>query len=357
MKRTQEDTKHYLNRKRIHLDAPLTQGREGTIHLIRSHPHLAAKLFRPDHPDPIAAAHKVHHLLSAPPPTTASRNFLIAWPTHPITATARTTTDNITGYAMPLLDQSLFHHIGSYFNPSRRRRMLAGRQRPYTFAHLVLMARNLALAAAALHRHHYLIGDLNSRNIMASDQGRIAVIDTDSFQATDPETNSTLLCTVGTPEYTPTRLQGKSFADQVRTSDDDNFALAVMIYQLLFQGSHPHAGTGADQDQTDLAQRIAHGLFAHAPKSSPTPQSALIWKDTPLKRQFNAAFASPSPPSALSWAAALTHAASRLRRCPRNPTHLHLAPRCTWCRYQQTTTVNPFPDAPTPPARKRKKAR
>lgn len=348
----------YVGRQPLELANPIAQGREGTVY---PHPRdrtQAVKILRTDHPDLETAGPKITLLASAPIPSPATRNYLIAWPLATVTTSSRKGRGRVAGYTMRLLDTTRYRHIGAYLNPARRRRQIAARSAPYTYLHLVIMARNLAAAAAALHRHGILIGDLNSRNVLASDRARVAIIDADSFQTTDPLSGRIFRCPVGTPEYTPPRLQGLDFAQVDRTPEDDDFALAVMIYQLLFQGSHPFAGTSTpDPNQASIAQRIAHSLFAHAKGAAATPHSALIWKDTPLKKPFTAAFNGRTPPTALSWQAILTEAASKLRRCPRSEAHWHFTARCTWCRYQQSTRLDPFPSTSSPPPKVRKSSR
>lgn len=348
----------YVGQQPLALANPIAQGREGTVYPHPENPAQAVKILRSDHPDLEAAGPKIKLLTSEPIPSAVTRNYLIAWPLATVTTNSRKGRGRVAGYTMRLLDATRYRHIGAYLNPSRRRRQLAARSSPYTYLHLVIMARNLAAAAATLHRHGILIGDLNSRNVLASDRARVAIIDTDSFQTTDPHSGRTFRCPVGTPEYTPPRLQGLDFAQVDRTPEDDDFALAIMLYQLLFQGSHPFAGTSTpDPNQASIAQRIADGLFAHAKNAAATPHSALIWKDTPLKKPFTTAFSGKTPPTALSWQAALTEAATKLRRCPRSEAHWHFTSRCTWCRYQRTTYLDPFPSTSTPPRKAPKSSR
>ena len=49
-------------------------------------------------------------------------------------------------------------------------------------------------------------------------------------------------CPVGKPEFTPPELQGRLFAHLDRAPEHDLFGLAVLIFQLLMEGTHPFAG-------------------------------------------------------------------------------------------------------------------
>lgn len=341
--------KLYWDGNLLHLDGQIGAGREGTVHALTDVPGLAAKLIGPHNPGPEDTARKLALMTANPPAVTHSRHYRITWPTALITDRKR---KGLTiGYIMPRLDGKTYRHIGSYFNPARRRHMLTGRKYGYTYLHLLRLARNLALAVDRIHSHGALLGDLNSRNVMAGDHGRVAIIDTDSFQIPDPSTGGTRRCLVGTPEYTSPKLQGREFSCIDRTQDDDLFALAVMIYQLLIQGSHPFAGTinhAGDTKLQHIASRIAKGAFAHQlgknSPISPTANAALIWEDLPLKRQFRAAFQETRPrTTARAWAQAIEKAAASTKHCWRRHLHWHFRRYCTWCRYETKTGVEAFP--------------
>ena len=338
----------YIEDRHISLKAPIGQGREGAVYPIHGHASTAVKLIGPEHPQPVETALKLKQMVNHPPPATVSRHYLITWPSALVTCDGH---PHPVGYSMPLLDLSLYRHIGAYFNPSRRRRLLSTRRSGYTYLHLLLMARNLAKAASHLHARNVLIGDLNSRNVLANDRGRIALIDADSFQVTHPDSGQLHRCAVGTPEYTSARLQDTDFASQERTIQDDQFALAVMIYQLLHQGVHPYAGTPLPglrpPNAPHIAQRIAEGHYSHLkpPQADygPTPPTAFIWNDLPLKKQFNAVFLHPAGVSAPAWEQTITNVSRRIRQCRRNPLHWHFTRNCTWCRYKTLTLIEPFP--------------
>ena len=255
---------HYSKGKRLRLKPAIGAGREGTVHPVSDRPETAVKLIGADNPDPARTSAKLAAMVKHPPPTTASRHYRIAWP-ETLVSNARREGET-TGYTMALMDPEVYRPIGSYINPSRRRQLLTARKSGYSYLHLVAMALNLARAVEQIHRHGAVVGDLSSRNVLASDRGRVAVIDTDSFQIHDPGSGLVYRSLVGTPEYTPPRLQGIDFAQCHRTCEDDLFGLAVMLYQLLMQGAHPYAGRqeGNDQDAgQNIAERISRGRFAH----------------------------------------------------------------------------------------------
>ena len=320
------------------------------MRLADTHPGMVAKIMR-HQPMPDELADKLRYMVENPPPVVRCSAYRLAWPASIIRRTKRA--GKPVGYLMPRLDQDRYREIGAYFNPQRRRRQTQGRKRPYTFLHLLVMAQNLAHAVAHVHTQGHVVGDLNSRNVMADDRGHVALIDTDSFQIVEQPAGITHRCHVGTPEYTTPRLQGRPYTELDRSEDDDRFALAVMIYQLLFQGQHPFAGDYRNEDRESintLADRIRLGSFVHGPqtkiKHRASTGPAIIWRDSPLKKQFRTAFRRRGEKTtAEEWASAIEAAARELRQCLRNKGHQHFGNRCTWCAYRQATDVEPFPMA------------
>lgn len=358
--------KLYASREEIKLEKPIGAGREGTVHPVCGQPHTAVKLIGPANPDPELTGRKLAVMVNHPPTAASSRHYRVTWPTGLVSSAKRGTAT--AGYTMPLMNPDQYRPIGTYFNPSRRRRLLEGRERGYTYLHLhlVKMALNLSKAVDSIHAHSTVIGDLNSRNVLASDQGRIAVIDTDSFQIHDPNTGETYRCLVGTPEYTPPRLQGIDFGEADRTPEDDLFALAVMLYQLMIQGAHPYSGRGdgnGNQAADDVASRIARRNFAHGNANAKdsgdsgggaTLNNLIVWNSLPLKREFKNAFQSTRPrTTASAWAQTIAKAAMSLKNCTINPLHWHFGKACTWCRYRRQTGIEAFPQpGDGPPGRK-----
>lgn len=331
------------------LEEAFAKGSEGAVHVAASHPGAVAKIMH-QQPLPQSQIDKLFYMVDNQPPFAASSAYRIAWPTSVVLRTKKN--PRAVGFLMPQMDADKFAEIGTFFNPARRGRRALKRNRAYTFLHLLGMALNLSHAVAHIHSQGHVIGDLNSRNILASDRGQIAVIDTDSFHIIEEGTERVHRCSVGTPEYTPPRLQGVPFAKRDRKRDDDQFALAVMIYQLLFQGQHPFSGQYVDRDEkqdlTTLPQRIAQGSFVHGPQTkinhSPGTGAYIIWRDSPLKKQFRTAFRRKGKRTeANEWAEAIERSAADIRPCPDSKLHHYFPPGpCTWCQYRERTGHEPF---------------
>lgn len=224
---------------------------------------------------------------------------------------------------------------------------------------MLTTARNAAGAVRALHQRGYVVGDVNEVNFLAAPTAMVTLVDTDSFQVRDPRDGTVFRCEVGRPEFTPPELQGRVFPEFDRLQEHDLFGLAVLVFQLLMEGTHPFAGVyPGGGDPPELHQRI---LAGHCPYGAngrkplrPSP-SAPPFETLPpeLKRMFVECFEAGHRepgrrPTAEAWRNALAEAARGVTACPTNPQHryaghLSACPRCT--RAARMRGLDPFPSA------------
>ena len=209
-----------------------------------------------------------------------------------------------------------------------------------------------------MHKHGYVIGDVNESNILVKDTGQVTLVDTDSFQVPEPYSGTFFRCPVGKPDFTPPELQTSVFADIDRTEVQDRFGLAVLLFRLLQEGAHPFDGCySAAGEAPALEKRIAAGHFPYStrthvpylPKPSAVPFTVLAPALQLLFiRCFEDGFHDPNKrPSAREWGSALDAAGKDLRQCTVNPSHVyapHLA-ACPWCERTQLLGADrdPFP--------------
>lgn len=150
-------------------------------------------------------------------------------------------TGAFVGYIMPFIEQGV-----GIFNIARGCDSAASKAMfpRYTRVHNVVAATNLARAVAHLHAHGYIIGDMNSQNILVGPKCCVIILDNDSFDITDPQTGHHFKCTAGTQEYLAPELQGRNLRDERSrfTAESDNFSLAIHIFQLLMNNFHPFTG-------------------------------------------------------------------------------------------------------------------
>jgi WD40 repeat protein len=259
--------------------------------------------------------------------------------------------------------------IIDFYNPGTRRLM-----RPlFNWRYLHQTARNLAAAFRSVHERGGVIADVNCRNVLASERALVTLVDTDSFQIRDPQSGHIYRCPVGTAEYTPPELQGRDLATVDRTSQHDCFGLAVIIFSILMEGTHPFAGVFIGKgDPPPYEERIRLGHFTYSGKNNvpyrPMPIAPSFGILNPsLQRLFIRCFEEghrdpAARPDAQAWRTALEEAESCLSVCSRNSQHYygnHLS-ICPWCeRARQLGGRDPFPSpqdvrkAPPAPGRSR----
>ena len=104
-----------------------------------------------------------------------------------------------------------------------------------------------------LHSMNIILGDINPKNLMIDDRKNVFIIDADSWQLEGYP------CPVGTPMYTSPAMLGKTYADDLRTMEDELFAVATMLFQIVMTGQFPYMRTGTDGD---MVQLIREGNFA-----------------------------------------------------------------------------------------------
>ena len=338
------------SKQTIDLDqsSTLGHGGEARIYALLQDESLVAKVY---HKPTEAYVKKLIAMLANPPenPTAGQGHISIAWPIDLRRTVAGS--GHVVGFLMPRVNG--MHSLLDFYNPKTRRRKCPF----FSYAYLHRTARNLAAAAGALHARGYCIGDVNESNILVSDNALVTLVDTDSFQVRDPSKNVVYRCPVGKPEFTPPELQGKSFQSVERVVEHDLFGLAVLIFQLLMEGTHPFSGIfqGAG-DPPPYETRIAAGHFPYGVGRRvpyiPTPIAPPFEILHPTLRQlfvrcFEDGHNNPKMrPNAQTWQSALSEAEKTLITCSANNQHRygkHLN-ACPWCeRTIRLGGRDPFP--------------
>jgi DNA-binding helix-hairpin-helix protein with protein kinase domain len=332
----------------LELTVTLGRGGEACVYAVPSDENLVAKIYH----KPISDhTRKLEAMIANPPenPTASLGHISIAWPQELLKASDGS--DTVVGFLMPRIRQ--MRPIMDFYNPGNRRQ----NSPLFNYQYLLRTARNLAAAFAALHSSQYCVGDVNESNILVSNTALVTLVDTDSFQVRDPAQNIVYRCSVGKPEYTPPELQNKTFAEHDRDSSHDLFGLAVLIFQLLMEGTHPFSGIFQGLfDPPTYETRIVAGHFTYSQKQQvpylPTP-IAPAWEmlHPSLQELFVLCFEDGhhNPylrPTAQTWLSALATAEESLISCTANPQHLyhnHLD-KCPWCeRTAKLGGRDPFP--------------
>jgi len=249
----------------------------------------------------------------------------------------------------------------------------------------ILVAYNLAIAVHTLHSKGVVIGDINESNFLIGNRtiaeqqgitdfesnGIVYCIDCDSFQILTEKEN--FLCTVNKAEYLPPELKGADLHTIIRTQNQDNFGLAVLIFQLIMLGKHPYMGVGTPGNVTEA---INGGYFVfgknaernqvYPPMPSELYSSIYFSLNDEIRSLFEQAFKpqheiilnglnsffeqpfgdgfdiTMKRPTAEDWVNALKRQMEELVQCS-NPAHYYdKSGDCIWCKIQNEFGYNPW---------------
>ena len=275
-------------------------GGEGAVYEDRDDGSMVIKVMHPQHATPERAA-KLRAMCDSPPPNWRA----LSWP--------NAVESDATGlrYRMPRVPRDA--GTAYRFISANERRQLPQPCRSYQYRSRLGI--NIAEALRGLHATHGRIGDVNPSNILVDDDGGVTLIDCDSFQIPGPPGRQPYPCVVGSPEYTAAEID--DFQRQFRSQDSDNFALAVLLYQLLGNGSHPHQGIDASPGDSlsNIRERVKQHRFAHQPMGGrwkPTPGQARSWRSMPVavrdafRQAFSPGASQIGRPTADAWATILS---------------------------------------------------
>jgi len=321
----------------VRLGKQIGSGGEGDVYEVLSSPRtLVAKIYHKS-----LEAHKQEKLRLMAQGTNDELEGISAWPNDVLSTRPG---GPVVGFVMPrILDAEPIHKV---YGPTHRKE---------TFPHadwrfLVRAAKNLAAAFYVIHKYGYVIGDVNEGNILVSDKACVRLIDCDSFQVRSR--GDLYCCEVGVAHFTPPELQNSENFRIERTANQDNFGLAILIFQLLFLGRHPYSGVYSGKEDMPIEKaitefRYAYGRNARLRGMSQPPNSvgpAII--PDPIARLFEQAFAESSArdnsrPTAGDWWDILDPFENKLRRCTTDKVHYHYAglSACPWCQLEEVSGV------------------
>lgn|SRR5487761_1983067 len=249
----------------IVLENRIGSGGEAEVYSITGRSDEVAKIYR--HPS-LERAAKLQAMIGSPPsdPTAAQGHITICWPTALLFDSARL----CVGFVMHRVDFSSTLPVFTLYNPQDRCQVAPG----FTWGYLLRTSCNICSAIEAIHSRGYVVGDLNESNILVADTALATLVDCDSMQVPQVGRGTFYRCTVGKADFTPPELQGSEFSTVDRTPAHDNFGLAVLIFQLLMEGTHPFSGIWQGVgDPLPVEDRIRSGActYTGAPLVKPMP--------------------------------------------------------------------------------------
>ncbi len=329
-------------------------GGEGSICKIKNDDKRCAKIY---YPSKIKEElhQKIRAMVSNPPedPTwLTQKHHSIAWPQAILYEDFKKT--EFVGYIMPYLDTKNFKTVDNYYGPESRKRFFGP---GLTWRHLFIIAFNITSTVTAIHEKGHRIGDLRETNILVAPDGRITFIDCDSFQIKDANFGKIYKCSVGTPEFVPPELIGKSFDKEFHDrTESDYFALAILIFRLLMQGFHPYQAKGRLVENVgSTVAKIKAGFFPYSnilrgiEPPDGAPSFDILSKN--IQKLFLRCFVDGHKdpkrrPTVREWFETLKAHLGDLKNCHKNRNHWFLShlQECPWCQMAKTTGEDPFSD-------------
>ena len=310
-------------------------GGEGVIYGLARRPELAAKIYLPEKMNAERVSKLEAMLANAPddPPKRTKGHASIAWPVELLCSVNGH--QQVVGFLMPRLQKP--HLISDFYDVSTRHSKFP----LFTYKHLYYTALNLASAVSAIHQKGYVIGDVNDRNILVTDEALVSIVDTDSFQVTDHASGRVYRCTVGTDMFTPPEMYSQNLEEVDRLPEQDMFGIAVLFFQLLMEGILPFAGVYRGPGELTYNEALLKGYFPYGgnsvmdpPRAAP-PFEMLPPRIQDLFRQcFIDGHADPQRrPDALTWYQTFKECEQSLRVCARNTQHHYFShcASCPWC--------------------------
>jgi len=163
---------------------------------------------------------------------------------------------------------------------------------------LAELASGVLRAIEVLHGHNVLLGDINPRNVLMRDARHIFVVDCDSFQLEG------YACPVGTPAFLPPHLHGVELRAQLRSLEDELFAVATLMFVIVMAGKLPYAHTGGGELAENVRkQHFPYPLGERGSRNVPPGVWQYMWSHLPyyLKEGFHRVFDRGERVSVAEW--------------------------------------------------------
>lgn len=323
--------------RQLKLDALLKSGGAGSVYRVHGSTSEVAKIYHAN----VDHAHylrKIEAMLKLSPKlpdlSDGGRTYVqIAWPE----ATLFDKNKRFIGFLMPAVDVRATSELECILQERQARSM----NLPTGLGAKITLAANLSAVIAELHAQRHYVVDLKPVNLRFYPQSLyMAMLDCDGFSIQGQGERFT--APQITPDYLAPEFQAKALTS-AGEEQQDRFALAVVVFQLLNFGLHPYSGRPkSDTLATDIPGRIRQRAYAYGLRSnsyqSPNLSSGHEAIPIELRTMFDRAFAGADAgrPSAAEWRSLLTSYAQRTNQrllvCKRNVEHQHYAGQeCAAC--------------------------
>lgn len=336
----------------VDVSKPLGKGAQATVYAckIDKKPY-AAKIFH-------SSTHglnvsKINAMIDNPPDVLEKVIDGVKYPRYswPL-ALIRNQSNAFIGYLMPLVDLEDSFTLDHYYDNNLIKRLKSSNEAALSFK--VEIAKNLAEIVADLHSHKHYFVDFKPQNIRVfKGTHAVTLIDCDGFSI-NGRGNAKFPAELMSTDYIAPEVFKNKLPAQQLGEEQDLYALATIIFQLLNGGIHPFQGilkNGLNAPTND--EKASRALYPHGitPSAdiSPRPQSvhASFLNDTRVL--FDKAFVGPylQRPTANMWFVHLGEIldSGQIVRCSKFPSDVkHMRFKnmdCPECHRQAVVLVTP----------------
>jgi len=342
-------------------DAPLAPpGNEGAVHKIITpgYSKFCIKIYHAPKRTP-ERMQKLEFMIKNQPSNLTSESYIICWPTNLVYNSSNISASSFIGFMLPLAhygSEKLFELCIPVLGP-RFQQTFKKYQRDQStgVVNRLKICVNISIAIHNIHStNKYAIIDFKPQNVLVNPEGKISIIDVDSFQIHE---NKRVLhhSLVATPEYSPKEATMLNPAKSYIPESWDRFSIAVSFYEIIL-GIHPYAATGKGTfaSYNTLHEKIQHGLFVHGGQRHqlsiiPPLHQNFIKIPKSIQELFIKAFdeghqVPDNRPSASDWGQRIFHELDKQKNMPSNYTFSGYTPPP-----QQPVTPQPAPPPPAQP--------
>jgi len=298
--------------KSVTLGKEIARGGEGTVFRTNSE-SVVAKIYHADKVD-VDKARKIAYMCEHNPHISQ-----LCWPE----GVLYNADGAFVGYTM----QNASHYVEfgksvlKLNSPRVREKTMQGWNRKS----LVKLCGSICRVFSKMHEKGIFMGDVNPRNMMVDttthSAPKFVFVDCDSFQI------GGYPCPVGTKPFTSPKIYKNAnvdpkefkFGTYMRTIEDENYAIAALLFNILMLNQSPFAGKGTTNiDEAMMNYNFAYrtGDGDNTGVDTPDGPYRLIWNNTPpyVKKAFTRVFRDAKEVNVREWTSYLASYLDEMER-------------------------------------------
>ena len=214
---------------------------------------------------------------------------------------------SIIGFVMPLIDDQKSKTLDYFYDSILSKKLASTSSKALSFKIEILL--NLCRAIDDLHNRGHKFVDLKPQNLRVFEGTNIvSLIDCDGYTILDKTTGNEFRADMVSTDYIAPEINKLDLKKDAIPKSQDDYALAVIIFQMLNRGIHPFQGIikapnifVSTNDEKALLGLYPYGQIKND-KTTPLPISIHDMLLDETRVLFDRAFTTQNRPSAKEWA-------------------------------------------------------